>query len=67
MRMIAMIALMLATGTAVAGDTNEKGATWCWSPDVTTRGSCAYSLRQCQEIVRLRRAGVCHRPEGIRW
>jgi len=62
--LIASIALVLATSSAIAGDANEKSTTWCWSPDVTTRGNCVYSLRQCQEIVRLRRAGVCHRPRG---
>jgi hypothetical protein len=63
MRMM-MIATMiaLATSSATAGDANEKSTTWCWSPDVTTKGSCVYSLRQCQDIVRLRRAGVCQRP-----
>ncbi len=36
--------------------------TWCWAPDVHTRGDCIYSLKQCEEIVRLRRAKVCHQP-----
>jgi hypothetical protein len=62
MRMMMIVALVLATSCAVAGDANEMGRTWCWAPDVTTRGDCIYSLRQCQEIVRLRRAGVCQRP-----
>jgi hypothetical protein len=60
--MIAVIVLVFGTIGAIAGDTDRKGETWCWSPDAMTRGSCVYSLRQCQEIVRLRRAGVCHRP-----
>ena len=38
-----------------------RDETWCWSPDDMTRGVCVYNLRQCQEIVRLRRAGFCHR------
>ena len=59
--MIAMAALVLATSSAVAGDANAKG-TWCWSPRSDIRGDCVYTLRQCEEIVRLRRTGVCHRP-----
>lgn len=58
--MIAMVALVLAAGSAVAGD--AKSTTWCWSPRSDLRGDCIYTLRQCEAIVRLRRAGVCHRP-----
>jgi hypothetical protein len=60
--MIGVIALVLGTISAIAGDTDRKGETWCWSPDLTSHGTCVYSLRQCQEIVRLRRAGICRRP-----
>jgi hypothetical protein len=34
----------------------------CWAPEVNaprTAWTCTYTLAQCQEIVRLRRAGVC--------
>lgn len=58
--MIAIV-LVLATGSAIARDANVKG-TWCWSPRSDIRGDCVYTLRQCENIVRLRRAGVCHRP-----
>jgi hypothetical protein len=71
MMMISTMIIVFGIITAMAGEgkTNrqsDESFTWCWSPDLTSRGTCVYSLRQCQEIVRLRRAGVCHRPEG-RW
>jgi hypothetical protein len=36
--------------------------TWCWAPEVNaqrTSWTCTYTLPQCQEIVRLRRTGIC--------
>jgi hypothetical protein len=60
--LIAVIAVVLAMSRAVAGDANPKATTWCWSPRSDIRGDCVYTLRQCEEIVRLRRTGVCHRP-----
>jgi hypothetical protein len=61
MMMIAAIALILAT-SRFASPAAAQQETWCWAPDVSTRGDCVYTLAQCQEIVRLRRSGVCHRP-----
>ena len=66
MRMIivSMIALVLGMISAVAGEwADRKGETWCWSPRSDIRGDCVYSLEQCERIVRLRRAGICHRPD----
>ena len=61
--MVAIIALVLATNVkAKVEHAQFLSETWCWSPRSDIRGDCIYSLRQCQEIVRLRRAGVCHRP-----
>ena len=32
---------------------------WCWSPDLHSPRTCVYSREQCEEIVRLRRSGIC--------
>jgi hypothetical protein len=64
MRMIivSMIALVLGMISAVAGEgADRKGETW--SPRSDIRGDGVYSLEQCERIVRLRRAGICHRPD----
>lgn len=37
----------------------EKATTWCWAPDVNAPRTCVYTRQQCQDIVRLRRSGVC--------
>jgi hypothetical protein len=41
-------------------------ATWCSSADLHSPRTCVYSRAQCEEIVRLRRTGVCtpHRNFG---
>lgn len=40
--------------------------TWCWSRDVNAPRTCVYTLKACQEIVRLRRSGICTPSQRLR-
>jgi hypothetical protein len=41
-------------------------ATWCWAADLHSPRTCVYSRQQCEEIVRLRRTGICT-PSSEHW
>jgi hypothetical protein len=33
--------------------------TWCWAADLMAPRTCVYMREQCQDVVRLRRSGIC--------
>ena len=52
---LASVSQMVAT--ILAGMLTAQ--TWCWSPDLHMPRTCVHTQQQCDEIVRLRRTGVC--------
>jgi hypothetical protein len=41
-------------------------ATWCWAADLHSPRTCVYDRAQCEELIRLRRIGVCT-PTSEHW